>query len=83
MDICVYLIFFYCLGKYKISISYKSKVLLHFHIKKYKINDSNFIIFLLKLEFERMLIILYMGKSIVFTYGAVKRICGEPKLLKK
>ena len=36
--------FFYCIEKYKISISYKSKVLLHFHIKKYKIKDSNFII---------------------------------------
>ena len=35
---------FYYLRKYKISISYKSKVLLHFHIKKYKIKDSNFII---------------------------------------
>ena len=41
---CKAISLFYCLGKYKISISYKSKVLLHFHIKKYKIKDSNFII---------------------------------------
>ena len=38
--------FFYCLGKYKISISYKSKVLLHFYIKKYKIKYMPLKIFL-------------------------------------
>ena len=40
----VALAIFLRLGHYKIFISYKSKVLLHFHVKKYKIKDNNFII---------------------------------------
>ena len=52
---------FYWLVKYKISISYKSKVLLHFHIKKYKIKDSNFIISLPLVVVQWIFVSIWLG----------------------